>query len=293
MARYSIKDLENLSGIKAHTIRIWEKRYKFIVPERTNTNIRYYTDDDLKKLLNIAVLNNFGYKISKVAVFSDDVLNKRVREVFEESNDPNVHVDNMVLAMIDMDEEKFEKLFSGLILRLGIEETIAHVIYPFLEKTGVLWQTNVINPVQEHFVTNLIRQKIIVAIDSQITEGKEDGKHFTLFLPEGEMHEIGLLFIAYLLKKHGHRVSYFGASVPISSLIQASETIASDYYVTSFTSSFKLTEVSSYLAELLVALPDANFIISGHRIQELDLSLYPRVQKISNLDEFNELVAKI
>lgn len=293
MARYSIKDLENLSGIKAHTIRIWEKRYKFIIPARTDTNIRYYTDDDLKKLLNIAVLNNYGYKISKVAFFNNDVLHQRVMEVFDQSNDPNIQVDNMVLAMIDMDEEKFEKLFSGLILRLGIEETISSVIYPFLEKTGVLWQTNVINPAQEHFVSNLIRQKIIVAIDSQISQTKQGEKYFTLFLPEGEMHEIGLLFYSYLLKKQGHKVSYFGQSVPISSLQQAQEVLVTDYYLTSFTTSFKFVDVSEYLAELLVAFPDKNFIVSGLQIKDMDLSAYPRVQKISNLDEFSGLIAKL
>jgi DNA-binding transcriptional MerR regulator len=293
MARYSIKDLENLSGIKAHTIRIWEKRYKFIVPDRTDTNIRYYTDQDLKKLLNIAILNNFGYKISKVAFFNDALLHKRVMEVFDETNNPNVHVDNMVLAMIDLDEEKFEKLFSGLILRLGIEETISQVIYPFLEKTGVLWQTNVINPAQEHFVTNLIRQKIIVAIDSQINQSKKGGKHFTLFLPEGELHEIGLLFYAFLLKNQGHKVSYFGQSVPISSLKESEEMLASDYYLTSFTSSLNFSNVSEYLTELLVAFPTREFLVSGLQVKDVDLSAYPRVRKFSNLIEFKDLIAKL
>ena len=293
MARYSIRDLENLSGIKAHTIRIWEKRYKFIIPHRTDTNIRYYSDEDLKKLLNIAILNNYGYKISKVAFFSDELLHKRVMEVFNEKSTTSAHVDNLILAMIDLDEVNFEKLFSGLILRLGIEKTITEVIYPFLEKTGILWQTGTINPAQEHFVSNLIRQKIIVAIDSQINKVDEKGKQFTLFLPEGELHEISLLFYTYLLKEKGHKVSYFGQSVPLESLKLAEELINTDYFLTTFTTSMNKTGCGEYLSELLVTFPSKTFLVSGQQVKDMDLSAYPRVKKFISIDDFNEILSAL
>ena len=288
MARYSIKDLENLSGIKAHTIRIWEKRYQFIVPHRTDTNIRYYSDDDLKKLLNIAILNNYGYKISKVAVFSDELLHKRVLEVFEEGATASTQVDNLVLAMIDLDEDKFEKLFSGLILRMGIEATISDVIYPFLEKTGVLWQTGKINPAQEHFVSNLIRQKLIVAIDSQISKADDNGKRFTLFLPEGELHEIGLLFYSYMLRQMGHKVSYFGQSVPIESLKQSEEMIDTNYFLTSFTSSIHRLDPNEFLAELTATFPNKPILATGLQIKDSDLSAFSTVKKFITLDDFKD-----
>ncbi len=293
MARYSIKDLENLSGIKAHTIRIWEKRYKFVVPNRTETNIRYYSDNDLKKLLNISILNSYGYKISKVAMFSDELLNKRVMEVFKESTNPNSHVDSLVLAMIDLDEDKFEKLFSGLILRLGIEETISRVIYPFLEKTGIMWQTGLINPAQEHFVSNLIRQKIIVAIDGQMEGTRENAKNFTLFLPEGELHEIGLLFYTFILKQQGHKVLYLGQSVPLESIKESENVMKPDYFLTTFTSSMTMSSISDYLAEMLVTFPDGNFMVSGLQIKNLDISIYPRLVRFSNLSDFKEIVRNL
>ena len=165
MGQYSIKELEQLSGIKAHTIRIWEKRHKIIEPSRTATNIRYYSDLDLKKIINVSLLNTYGIKISKIADMSLDDVNKKVLEISELQNDKGVHIDQMVIAMIDMEEELFEKILNNLILRFGFEKTITEIIYPFLEKIGILWQTQNITPAHEHFISNLIRQKIIVAID--------------------------------------------------------------------------------------------------------------------------------
>ncbi|MEA3443966.1 MAG: MerR family transcriptional regulator [Bacteroidota bacterium] len=293
MAKYSIKDLENLSGVKAHTLRIWEKRYKFVVPQRTDTNIRYYSEEDLKKLLNVSVLNNYGYKISKVALFSDELLKKRVMEVFDESASSNSQVDNLVLAMIDLNEEKFEKLFSGFILRNGFENTMNNIIYPFLEKTGILWQIGKINLAQEHFTSNLIRQKIIVAIDSQIGNAKKNAKNFTLFLPEGELHEMGLLFFAYLLKKQGHNVRYFGQSIPIKCLKESEDVLKTDYFLTSLSSKVKKLNISDMISEFLVIFPDSEFIVSGLQIKDMDLSKFPRLLHFSNLDEFKEILSKI
>ena len=166
MGHYSIKELEQLSGIKAHTIRMWEKRHKIIEPSRTSTNIRYYSDLDLKKIINVSLLNTYGIKISKIADMSLDDMNKKVLELSELEHSRDVHIDQMVVAMIDMEEELFEKILSNLILRFGFEKTITEIVYPFLEKIGILWQTQNITPAHEHFISNLIRSLLGIAISA-------------------------------------------------------------------------------------------------------------------------------
>ena len=204
MGKFSIKELEQLSGIKAHTIRIWEKRHKLIAPKRTTTNIRYYSDDDLKKIINVSLLNNHGVKISKIVKLSEEELNTEVFQLSEEKTNSEIHIDQLVLSMIDLEEEQFEKVLSRLTLKVGFERAILEVVYPFLEKIGVLWHTGNISPAQEHFITNLIRQKIIVAIDSLPIPSKLS-KRAILFLPENELHELGLLFCHYITRQFGLR----------------------------------------------------------------------------------------
>ena len=159
MGNYSIRELEKLSGIKAHTIRIWEKRHQIIAPKRTDTNIRYYSDDDLKKILNVSILNNNGYKISHIAGLSREEMTEAVTKLAEEKTDTNLFIDQLTVCMIDYDEIGFEKKLAGFILKLGFERTILEILYPFLTKIGVLWLSSNITPIQEHFISNLIRQK--------------------------------------------------------------------------------------------------------------------------------------
>ena len=208
MSTYSIKDLENLSGIKAHTLRIWEQRYDLIRPKRTDTNIRYYDDDNLKLILNVALLNDNGYKISKIASMDMDEMRAEVMKLTERSltHDDQIHA--LTICMIEMDEERFDKVLSTNILKLGFEQSMMNIVYPFMSKIGVLWQTGAINPAHEHFISNLVRQKLIVAIDGQVVSG--DGKKFLLFLPEGELHEISLLFASFLIKSKGNKVFFIG-----------------------------------------------------------------------------------
>ncbi|MFW5979061.1 MAG: MerR family transcriptional regulator, partial [Bacteroidia bacterium] len=214
MATYSIRELEKLSGIKAHTIRIWEKRYKIIQPKRTGTNIRYYSNNDLKKLLNITILNRQGWKISDIAKLSDEELNRKVKDFSYDSKDTESQIEKLVIAMVDLDEVKFDQILSNAIMHDGFEQTIINLIFPFFKKIGLLWQTGSINPAQEHFVSNLFRQKLMVAIDNLKIPDRKDAKKFILFLPEKEFHELGLLFYSYLIKKSGHSVIYLGSSVP-------------------------------------------------------------------------------
>ncbi|MDX5478997.1 MAG: MerR family transcriptional regulator, partial [Cyclobacteriaceae bacterium] len=168
MSTYSIKDLEQLSGIKAHTLRIWEQRYSLLSPKRTDTNIRYYDDEDLKLILNVALLNDNGIKISKIASMSSEEMREQVVKMTEKSltHDDQIHA--LTICMIEMDEERFDKVLSTNILKIGFEQTMMNIIYPFMSKIGVLWQTGAINPAQEHFISNLVRQKLIVAIDGQM-----------------------------------------------------------------------------------------------------------------------------
>ncbi len=270
MAKYSIKDLEKLSGIKAHTIRIWEKRYELINPSRTSTNIRYYSDQDLKKLLNVSTLHRNGIKISKIAQMSDQEIVDKVRGYAAETSDYESQVENLVISMIELDEDRFERILSKSIIRIGFDETIVRLVYPLFEKVGVLWLTGTINPAQEHFMSNLIRQKLISAIDSQIFIEKPDEKKFMLFLNETEMHELGLLFYSYLLKKQGHRVIYLGQSVPFNDLREINKIQFTEYMLTSFTAAMPHKEMPEYIQKLSSSFPDRIIFITGLQMKDIE-----------------------
>ncbi len=218
MNTYSIKEIERLTDIKAHTIRIWEQRYNLLTPHRTETNIRYYTNDDLKKILNVNLLYKSGYKISKIAELSEEQLKEKIASLQSNSNFDSI-IAEFIKVTVDFDEESFNKLFNDCINKYGIETSIIDILYPFLDKIGVLWQTDKIHPAQEHFISNLIRQKIIANTDSLKTKVSK-AETFLLFLPEGELHEISLLFYNYILKKNGYKVIYLGQSVPLKDLVK-------------------------------------------------------------------------
>lgn len=268
MATYSIIDLERLSGIKAHTIRIWEKRYHIFTPQRTETNIRLYCSTELKKLLNISMLNRHGFKISEIAGYDDTTLNERVQSIWLQSADHDLAVDSLTVAMIELDEARFEKVISNRILSLGFEKMLVEVLHPFFERIGILWQTNSINPVHEHFISNLIRQKLIVAINSLPHETKADAKTFILFLHENEWHENGLLTSYYLIKKNGHKVIYLGQSVPMEDIIAVSEQYPSFTLVTSFTTAQQPDDFRATLQKLHSSFPNQEILISGRQVSQ-------------------------
>jgi DNA-binding transcriptional MerR regulator len=188
ICKFSIKDIEKLSGIKAHTLRIWEQRYGILKPNRTDTNIRWYDNDELKNILNVSLLNNHGYKISKIAGLSKEEIASEVTKIVDSTSKECEQISSLIISMVEMDERRFEQIISNQILRNGFSYTIEEVIYPFLHKIGVMWHTGSINPAQEHFITHLIRQKLIVAIDGQIVIEKNQSKKFILYLPENELH---------------------------------------------------------------------------------------------------------
>lgn len=293
MATYTIRDLEKLSGIKAHTIRIWEKRYNIIAPARTATNIRNYCDTELKKLLNISLLNRNGLKISKLASLSDDEINEKINQLIQRYSDTESLVENLTIAMIELDEGKLDKILSRAIMQLGFEETIIKILYPFLIKIGVMWQTDVINPAQEHFITNLIRQKLMVAIDALITANNPNSKTFILFLPEGEYHELGLLFFHYLVKRRGHQVIYLGQSVPFNDLIEAKKLKSPNCLVTAFVSYINGKDIVKYAKSLAEKFAKQTIYLSGNQTSNIQDKLPANIKVISNPGDFRNELNKI
>lgn len=286
MASYTIKDLEKLSGIKAHTIRIWEKRYSLISPERTSTNIRTYCDAELKKLLNISILNRNGIRISRIASLSTDEINIEISRLSEEKTNYKSHIENLSIAMIDLDENHFEKIISRTILKLGFEETMIRIIYPFFVHIGILWQTGSINPAQEHFITNLIRRKLIVAIDGQIMKENRKNKKFLLFLPEGELHELGLLFYSYLIRKRGHKVIYLGQTVPLNDIREIVKIQALDYLLTAIVSSKDHNKFNEFINDLSTSFKDKVIYLTGKQTENILHKLPENVTPVSSIDLF-------
>ena len=293
MASYSIKELENLSGIKAHTIRIWEKRYGIIKPARTDTNIRYYCDNDLKRLLNIAILNRYGMRISDISKLSDPAMNEKVINVSSDSSNAESNIENLIVAMVEMDEYKFDRILSRYIMHEGFENSVIRVFFPFFEKIGLLWQTGTINPAHEHFVSNLFRQKLMVAIDNIVVSEKQEVKKFILFLPESEYHELALLFYNYLIKKSGKLVYYLGSSVPFGDVVETSKMVNPDFLFTSLTSSLKKDEVIKYLHNLSQTFPFQKIFVTGLQIKENFTDLPSTVLKVPSPLDFVETLKNL
>lgn len=294
MGKYSIKELEKLSGIKAHTLRIWEKRYNIISPDRTNTNIRTYSDEELKKLLSIAILNHHGIKISKIAELSDEEIKSKVTQLSEEEDeegDLNLFIDQLSIAMVELDEAKFEKLLSNFILRFGFERTMLEIMYPFLQKIGILWLSGNINPVQEHFISNLIRQKIIVAIDGLSVTQNENAKKAVCFLPENELHEIGLLFYYYLIKSLKYKSYYLGQFVPLKDLQQVERSLKPDYLITTISHVPSNTSIGDIITQLSTNFLDCTILISGKPVIDFTGTLPKNVQIFNNAKELKQILS--
>jgi MerR family transcriptional regulator, light-induced transcriptional regulator len=262
MDSFTIKDLENLSGIKAHTIRIWEQRYSFIKPSRTDTNIRYYSNEELKTILNIALLNKNGYKISHINRMNKDEVTEKILSLSYVQAQQERIVNDLIKAMIDLDLDGLEDILDNYILSRGVEKTVTQIIFPFLDKIGILWQTNHINPAQEHLISNIVRQKLIVGIESS-TPRFVNNKTFLLFLPEGEFHELGLLFVYFLLKVRGTRVIYLGSNVPIKDIGYILKIKNVDVVYTHITTQSSQFNTERFLRLMDTHIVDKKIVISG------------------------------
>jgi methanogenic corrinoid protein MtbC1 len=291
MNDFTIKDLENLSGIKAHTIRMWEQRYNFLKPRRTDTNIRFYSNEELKTLLNIALLNKYGVKLCHIDRMDPTEICEKVLSLKDAQAVQERVVNDLVRQMIDMETDTFEATLNKYIQANDIEKAVREIVFPFLEKIGILWQTGHIMPAQEHFVSNIIRQKLIVAIDSVVPSSKSDRK-VVLFLPEGEHHELGLLFLYYLLKRRGIRVIYLGANVPMSDVENVVEIIKPEMAFIHLTSPCR----TSYNFEKLVQnipprLNSLYTVISGHPTQKYHKDLPSCICFKKSLSEITDFIS--
>ena len=292
MNLFTIKDLENLSGIKAHTIRIWEQRYSFLKPQRTETNIRYYTNRELKTILNIALLNKYGYKISHIDRMNEQELQNKLITLSQSEAYQERIVNELIHHMIDLDIESFENVMDNYIIAKGIDKTINQVIFPFLERIGILWLTNHIHPVQEHLVTNIIRQKLMVGIEGVVTHIHTE-KIILLFLPESEHHELGLLYTYYLLKKRGARVLYLGANVPLKDLEYICQHKKPDFlytHLTCMTGNFSFTKFISLKNQYVKDIP---LVISGQLAQTQGKKIIPNVHFKKSIPEVLEFISTL
>lgn len=290
MHSFTIKDLENLSGIKAHTIRIWEQRYSFLKPCRTGTNIRYYSNEELKILLNVALLNKYGFKISHIDKMDEVEVKEKILSLSQTLAQQERIVNELIQYMVDLDIEKFETVLDNYIAARGIEKTIVQVIFPYLEKIGILWLTNHINAAQEHLITNVIRQKLIVGIESTVSLVKVN-KTVLLFLPEGEYHELGLLFMNYLLKSRGVRTIYLGCSIPLEDVEYIAKLKKPDYlycHLTTVGHKFNFDRFISMISKKTGGMP---VIISGQLTNSYEKKISPPVNFKRSFAEVMEFVA--
>jgi DNA-binding transcriptional MerR regulator len=291
---FSIKEVEALTGIKAHTLRIWEQRYAMIAPRRTETNIRYYDEQDLKKLLNVSLLNRNGYKISEIAEMSETAMKNAVLQLSQEKGDFENQMQALTLTMLELNEAAFDKLIATSILQMGLEKTMINVVFPFFRSIGIMWQTGSINPAHEHFITNIIRQKLIVAIDGQPINGDNWSKKFMLYLPEGEFHEIGLLFANYAIRVRGGKVIYLGSSVPFGDLKVVFDVYKPDYLFTVITSPLLNGEsVQLYLDKLSQRFKETIIFVSGAFVlNEPALKLPANMRLVQDFKEMLSLVSE-
>jgi len=264
--KYFIKDIENITGIKAYTLRIWEQRYGMLVPKRTETNIRYYEEDDLKYMMNIAILNANGIKISRIAQMDREEVQQKTLSISENNSGHQSQISALSSAMFDFDEREFNKILSINILQLGMEQTTTNIIFPFLQHVGVLWLSGSIHIAHEHFITNLIKQRMFVAIDQLNILPSKDAKKYLLFLPNGENHELSLLFASYLLRANGKNVIYLGTSTPLDDLNKIHKLHNPDFVFCALTNSNAAMPVQVYLNTLSRSWPNTQILVTGSQI---------------------------
>lgn len=286
---YSIKDLEVLSGIKAHTIRIWEKRYSLLNPARTETNIRYYTDEDLKRILNVSMLVKNGFKISKVAKLDDTEIKNAVLQLSEKQTSKTDYVDRLMRFMLNFDDYNFVKLTNEIIELFGFEDAMFKVFFKLFERIGTYWQVGSLYPAQEHFVSNIFRQKLIAEIDKLELNNKK-GKTILFFLPENELHEMGLLFYSYLAQKLEYNVIYLGQYVPFKDLENIEQNVNVDFVFTAFVNAFPKLNLEHYLNKLKDVFQKQKVFITGGQIQIQNPELPRNFKIVKDYNEFEKFL---
>ena len=294
-SRYSIKDIEHLSNVKSHTIRIWEQRYKLLSPERTNTNIRFYDDEQLKKLLNVSTLLNSGMKISHISKLTDEEITKKLDTILKSSTvsigKKEALLTSAIIAVLAYDEKSFEKIYNNSIADHGLITTYINVLYPLLVRTGQMWAGNSMLPAQEHFLSNILERKLHAAIDL-LPLPKTDAETWLLFLTEGEEHELGLLIAHYILRKNRKHVIYLGRRLPLNNLYDVIRKCQPSNLYTFFIRNRPEYELNELLSEITLTFKKLNIFISGRKEIVETIKFNNRVSKIIDVKELIALINK-
>lgn len=289
---FSIRDLENLSGIKAHTIRIWEKRYGLLTPERTSTNIRTYSLSSLQKLLNITLLYNNGYKISKIAKIPEAEIPLIVREIVAKNSTNNHAINAFKLSMINFDPSLFQNTYNGLLAEKSFREIFWEDLIPLLNELGLLWQTDTIKPSHEHFITNLIKQKIYTSTEKlQLMRPTQHDKVFVLFLPENEIHEIGLLFLNYEIMLRGYKTIYLGQTMPLEDLADLQSYYKNLHFLSYFTVVPTKDRLGKYMDDFTKIMNngDCKLWVLGRQIQHIKKEKLPsHIRTFESIEELSK-----
>lgn len=287
---FSIKDLENLSGIKAHTIRIWEKRYNVLEPMRSETNIRYYDIKNLQKLLSIVLLHNYGYKISKISTLSAEEFNKLANDIISEKSAKNHAISTFKIAMMNFDQTLFFNTYNKLLSEKTFKEVFYSVFIPLMQELGYLWQTDTISPAHEHFITYLIKQKLLINTEKvQTLPPTKDDRVFVLFLPSNEIHELGIMYLNYEILLNGYQTIYLGESIPIESLLDLKNAFEKITFVSYFTVEPNQEIIADYIDELhakLIQDTDNEMLLLGRMTEHIaDKNKYNNIHIYNSIEE--------
>lgn len=285
MERYNLKDLERLTGIKAATIRIWERRYRIMRPHRTSTNRRWYDNDDLKQLINISVLYRNNIKISKIATLPLSELNEKAGLLLNDSSDSGIQINSLISAMIDFNENAVNEILLRAIINTGFEDCFTGLVFPFLRRVGMMWHTGSASVGSEHFISNIFRRRLITAIDALPPASVSGRKKIIMYLPEDELHELGLLFYAYLIRKLGHEVVYLGQSTPFTALSQVNDRWDADIIVTGLASGFPNQKPEEYLKNLSTTFKRQKIFVSGVMADIADRMGYRNVFSLRSVND--------
>jgi DNA-binding transcriptional MerR regulator len=288
MRHYTLYELEKLTGILAATIRVWERRYNIIKAKRTDTNRRWYDDDDLRRLINISVIYNSGIKISKIARYSESELEEKVELLTMYSNGSDKNINSLIVAMLSFNGNAVNEILLRLIINSGFEETFSNIVFPFLRRVGIMWHTGSASMGAEHFITNIFRGRLISAIDSLPPANDPKTKRVIMFLPENELHELGLLFYSYLIQKLGHEVLYLGQSTPFPALAEVSEKWHSDLLVTGVLSDLSISEPEEYLKNLSSTFKEQKILVSGSLAEEPVIEKYKNIFPVRSVSDLKK-----
>lgn len=288
MDRYTIAELEKLTGIRTGTIRIWERRYRIIKPHRTDTNRRWYDDDDLKRILNISILYRHGLKISKIAKLTGPQIAEQVAILTKDTTDSDTQIDSLIVAMSEFNENAINDILLKSIITRGFEETFEKIAFPFLRRVGIMWHTGSVDVGAEHFVSNIFRKRLVASIDSIPGSDNQERKRVVLFLPENELHELGLLFFAFAVVKAGHEAIYLGQSTPFNAMADVAERWHADILITGTLTGLPLGKPEDYLARLSSTFSDRKILVSGALAPVALKKGYGNVYAVTSLNELKK-----